>query len=190
MAWQDLDLATGTVRVRRPATYQDGVGMVLGPTKTVRAMAQQLLAPSVVRLLAERQSIQGVDQELAGDAWPEVYYEGERLDPVFTNAAGSLMLRQHVGRALRKAAKSAGLDRSALGTHTGRRSVVTNLYSDVSFDLADVAGFVGHAGVATTRRYIQHEGDRPTQVSKRACELLDPAEMSVRLRLESKAVAA
>jgi hypothetical protein len=28
--------------------------------------------------------------------------------------------------------------------------------------------------VATTRGYVQHEGDRPTMVSRKAFELLDP----------------
>ncbi|TPW09720.1 MAG: phage integrase family protein, partial [Acidimicrobiaceae bacterium] len=30
LAWQDLDLDAGTVRLRRGATYADGIGMVLG----------------------------------------------------------------------------------------------------------------------------------------------------------------
>ena len=42
-----------------------------------------------------------------------------------------------------------------------------------SLDLADVARFVGHSDVATTRGYIQHEGDRPRQVSEKAFLLLD-----------------
>ena len=32
LAWQDLDLDAGTVRLRRGATYADRVGMILGPT--------------------------------------------------------------------------------------------------------------------------------------------------------------
>ncbi|MDH4076310.1 MAG: hypothetical protein OEW29_10270, partial [Acidimicrobiia bacterium] len=39
---------------------------------------------------------------------------------------------------------------------------------------ADVASFVGHSDVATTRGYVQHEGDRPLLVSLRALEFLDP----------------
>ena len=42
------------------------------------------------------------------------------------------------------------------------------------FDLADVARFVGHSDVATTRGYVQSEGSRPLRVSQRALELLDP----------------
>jgi len=36
------------------------------------------------------------------------------------------------------------------------------------------AQFVGHANVSTTRGYVQHEGERPRQVSEKAFLLLDP----------------
>jgi integrase len=128
LAWQDLDLAVGTVVVRRGSTNVDGSGMVLGPTKSPRAGGRHLLAPSVVALLRQRREIQHADRELLGDAWHVVEHEGEALDLVFTDRYGKPMYRQHVDRALRKAAEPVGLDRSKLGTHTGRRSVVTNLY--------------------------------------------------------------
>ncbi len=174
LAWQDLDLEAGTARVRRGSTYADGVGMVLGPTKNAGARARQLLAPTVIDHLRRRQELQADDRELVADAWPVITYEGEQIDPVFTTPLGTLMLRQHVDRAIRKAAEKVGLDRSQLGTHTGRRSVVTNLYATGTFDLGDVSNFVGHADVSTTRGYVQHQGDRPAQVSVRAFELLDP----------------
>ena len=173
LAWQDLDLEERSVHVRRASTYRDGIGMILGPTKTARAGGRQALAPSAAELLLERRGIQDADRELVGEAWPEVVHEGERLELVFTSALGRPMLRQYVDKEIRKAAGKVGLDPARLGTHTGRRSVVTNLYAEGSFDLADVAGFVGHADVATTRGYVQHEGDRPAQVSARAFELLD-----------------
>ncbi len=83
------------------------------------------------------------------------------------------MLRQHVDRAIRAAVR-AGLDPSGLGTHAGRRSVVTNLYASGSLDVADVARFVGHSETSTTRAYAQHEGERPRQVSEKAFRLLNP----------------
>ena len=106
--------------------------------------------------------------------WPEVSYQGEVLDLVFVNPAGSLMLRQHVDKAIRKAAEAVGLDPSEIGTHTGRRSVVTNLYASGDLDLEDVARFVGHSDVSTTRGYVQSEGERPQMVSRKAFGILDP----------------
>ena len=174
LAWQDLDLAAGTVRLRRGATYADGAGMILGPPKTARTAGRQLLAPTVVEALHRHRLSQSAERSTVGVEWPSVVYAGEQLDLVFTTPTGKVMLRQHVDRAIRAAANRAGLDPHGLGTHAGRRSVVTNLYASGDFDLADVARFVGHSDVATTRGYVQHEGERPALVSQKAFELLDP----------------
>ena len=174
LAWEDVDLEQQTVIVRRAATYLDGTGMVLGPTKTVRAAGRHLLGPTVVELLRLHRDRQAADRGKLGEAWPTYSYEGQTVELVFTNAAGKPLLRQHVDRAIRKAATDVGLDPTQLGTHSGRRSVVTNLYASGSLDLSDVARFVGHSDVATTRGYVQHEGDRPMLVSQKALEFLDP----------------
>lgn len=175
LAWQDLDFDQGTVQLRRGSTYADGKGMILGPPKTRRTAGRQLLGPTALRLLRQQQQIQAEDlSRLGRDAWPPVAYESEPIDLVFTTPLGAPVLRQHVDRAIRKAATIAGLDPAQLGTHAGRRSVVTNLYASGTFDLADVARFVGHSDVATTRAYVQHEGERPTLVSRKALQLLDP----------------
>ncbi len=113
--------------------------MVLGAPKTSRTAGRQLLAPTTLTLLAAHHDRW---QRLRGERvvpWPEVSYQGEVLDLVFVNPAGSLMLRQHVDKAIRKAAEAVGLDPSEIGTHTGRRSVVTNLYASGDLDLEDVA---------------------------------------------------
>lgn len=108
LAWQDLDPDAGTVRLRRGATYADGIGMVLGAPKTSRTAGRQLLAPTTLTLLAAHHDRW---QRLRGERvvpWPEVSYQGEVLDLVFVNPAGSLMLRQHVDKAIRKAAEAVG----------------------------------------------------------------------------------
>ena len=128
----------------------------------------------MIGLLAKRREVQDEDRVKLGGDWPTVDYDGDHLDLVFTTATGSPMLRQHVDRAIRAAATRAGLDPTGLGTHAGRRSVVTSLFASGSLDLSDVARFVGHSDTSTTRAYIQHEGDRPRQISERAFELLDP----------------
>jgi site-specific recombinase XerD len=125
--------------------------------------------------LCRRRPLQAADRAAAGDLWPTVVYDGEQLNLVFTTPSGKPMLRQHVDRAIRAAAKHAGFDPTGLGTHAGRRSVVTNLYASGVLDLGDVARFVGHTDTATTRGYVQHEGERPRQVSEKAFQLLDPA---------------
>ncbi len=104
LAWQDIDLDSRTVRLRRGSTYTDGIGMVLGPTKTQRTAGLQSLSPTVIGLLSTRRQIQDDDRVKIGGDWPATDYDGERLDLVFTTAAGTPMLRQHVDRAIRAAA--------------------------------------------------------------------------------------
>ncbi len=174
LAWQDLDLDAGNVRLRRGATYADGIGMMLGPTKTPWTAGRQLLGPTVVELLRKQQSRQRALREAAGEAWPVVEYGGERLDLVFTNVTGKPVQRSHVDREIRKAAAAIGLDPRHIATHDGRRSVITNLYASGDMDLEDVARFVGHSDVSTTKGYVQSEGERPVIVSQKALELLDP----------------
>jgi len=174
LAWQDLDLDAGSVLVRRGSTYADRGGMVLGPTKTRGATGVQTFGRTVVSLLRARHDLPEADRAAYPGPWPTVEHDGERLDLVFATSDGTPTLRQHVDRAIRKAADRADIDSAGLGTHVGRRSVVTNLFASGSLDLEDVARFVGHNDVATTRGYVQHEGDRPRQVSERAPKLLDP----------------
>jgi hypothetical protein len=108
--------------------------MVLGPTKTAGTAGRQLLSPTVIERLHRRQGEQDEFRKELPGAWPSVVYQGERLDLIFTNPDGRMMLRQHVDRAIRQAAVKAGLDPNNLGTHTGRRSVVTNPYASGSLD--------------------------------------------------------
>jgi site-specific recombinase XerD len=151
--------------------------MVLGPPKTSRTAGRQLLAPTVVRLLAAHRARWMELREAAHDVWPATVYDEEAIDLVFVNPVGGLVLRQHVDRAIRRAAVDAGIDPTGIGTHTGRRSVVTSLYASGDLDLHDVARFVGHADVSTTRGYVQSEGERPQMVSRKAFGILDSFEM-------------
>ena len=175
LAWQDIDLDAGTVMLRRGATYVDRVGMMLGPTKTPGTVGHQLLGPTVLSLLRRWRFMQDAERAVVGDGWPTVVYDSEQLDLVFTAPSGRVVLRQYVDKAIRASAVKAGLDPTGLGTHAGRRSVVTNLYASGSLDLDDVARFVGHSDTTTTRGYVQHEGDRPRRVRETAIRLLDPA---------------
>lgn len=175
LAWQDIDLDAGAVCLRRGSTYADGIGMVLGPPKTNRTAGRQLLAPTALALLRAHRERWLEMRDRSAVEWPETTYQGETLDLIFVNQSGKPMLRQHIDKAIRKAAQEIGIDPSEIGTHTGRRSVVTNLYASGDLDLEDVARFVGHSDVSTTRGYVQSEGERPQMVSRKAFEILDSA---------------
>ena len=174
LAWEDLDLAAGTARIQRGAAYTPSVGMVLGATKTSGAEGIHYLAPASIAQLEQRRLEQNEDRERFPGDWPVHRYGGENLSMVFTTAAGRLVNRQSVVKAIEHAARAAGLDPQGLATHTGRRTVITALYADGGLDLADIARHVGHVDTSTTAGYVRSLGSRPRDTALRAAQLLDP----------------
>ncbi|MCB0978943.1 MAG: tyrosine-type recombinase/integrase, partial [Acidimicrobiales bacterium] len=175
LAWADLNLDAGTATVRRGCTYTGGgVGTRLDHPKTKGTSATYHLAPSAVALLRQRRRAQAAERLAAGPAWETITYEGQPLDVVFTTRTGALMPRQDVTNTIRRACESAGIDPAGIGTHTGRRSVITSLYV-AGLPIDDVARHVGHASPTTTSGYVQDLGTRPADTARRAAELLDPA---------------
>jgi site-specific recombinase XerD len=104
--------------------------------------------------------------------WTEIVYECEPVSLVFTTPVGGLVLRQTVAKVMKQAAKTAGIT-AQLGTHAGRRTVVTTLFVDGDEALEDIARFVGHAKPSTTADYVKRLGRRPQSVAERAARLLD-----------------
>ncbi len=175
LAWQDLDLDAGTATIRRACTYTGGgIGPRLDRPKTATTAGVHHLAPTVVELLRRRRVAQAADRLAAGPAWETVLYEGQRVDLVFTTAAGGLPLRQLLYKAVVEACQRAGIDPAGIGTHTGRRSAVTALYV-AGLPLEDVARHVGHASPTTTAGYVTDLGTRPQDTAALAARLLDPA---------------
>ena len=173
LAWGDVSLDAGTATIRRGSTYLRGVGQVLDDPKTTSTAGTHHLPPTVVRLLRQRRQVQLVERLEAGPLWERTEYRGELIEPVFTTATGSLVLSQILYKAVRSVAEAAGVDTASLGTHTGRRTVVTALYGS-GLDLDDVARHVGHGSTATTAGYVQSLGTRPERTARIAAELLDP----------------
>jgi integrase len=174
LAWADLDLDDAEATVSRACVYADGHGMMLGPPKTESAEGRHLLAPVAVELLRRRKRAQAEERLVAGGMWKRQTYEGRPVELVFTTATGGLVLRQTVTKAVANAARAAGLDPEGLGTHGGRSTAITALYSEEGIDLADVARHVGHASPATTAGYVRHLGRRPKSTADAASRLLDP----------------
>jgi integrase len=171
LAGEDLDLDVGTARVRRASVYVDGRGQQLGPPKTEGARGEHWLMPTVVALLARRRRDQEHERAVA-PSWPTTSYEGETINLVFTTPAGGLVLRQTIAKVVKQAAKTAGIT-ADVGTHAGRRTVVTTLFVDGDEALEDIARFVGHAKPSTTAGYVKRLGRRPQAVARRAAAVLD-----------------
>jgi integrase len=123
LAWEDVDLDAGTALVRRASVYVDGRGQQLGPPKTEGARGEHWLMPTVVALLRQRQAVQDTERATS-PTWATITYGGQQISLVFTNPTGGLVLRQAVAKVVKQAAKTAGIS-ADLGTHTGRRTVVT-----------------------------------------------------------------
>lgn len=172
LGWEDLDLEAGIATVRQAAVYSKG--MKLGPPKTAGAAGVHHLAPGVVELLKARRKAQAAEQLASAEPWPEHYFEGRRVSLVFTKHDGGIVTRQKVTKAVTRAARKVGIDPTGIGTHTGRRTAVTVLYAEAGLDLGDISRYVGHAGQATTARYVRSLGERPRATAARAAELLDP----------------
>ena len=127
--------------------------------------------PTVVTMLKQRRADQA-QERAAAPVWATIAYEGERLNLVFTTPTGGLVLRQTVAKVMKQAAKTAGIT-AQLGTHAGRRTVVTTLFVDGDEALEDIARFVGHAKPSTTAGYVRRLGRRPQAVAERAAAILD-----------------
>ncbi|HUP75762.1 MAG TPA: tyrosine-type recombinase/integrase [Acidimicrobiales bacterium] len=177
LALTDIDFDAGTATVCRAAVYVDGRGVVLGPPKTAGVEGVHFLAPTVVELLRKRRRAQAKDRLAVDEAWQMQMqtFNGTPIDLVFTTGDGGLVARQTVVKAVKGSARRAGLYPLGIATHTGRRSVVTALYSEEGVDLADIARHVGHGSPATTAGYVQNLGARPQRTAAAAARLLDPS---------------
>ena len=171
LAWCDIDLDAGTAHVRRAVVAGEG-GRRFGPTKTAAATGMHHLAEGTVERLRAWKVLQAEERLHAGPMWRTHTYESQPLDPVFTKQDGGLVARQQIDKLLRRAAEKVGIDATRLGTHVGRRTVVTALYT-AGTDIGDIARHVGHASPATTSRYVASVGERPLKTAQLAAQLLD-----------------
>ena len=171
LAWSDIDLDAGTAHVRRAVVDGDN-GRRLGPTKTEGAIGVHHLAPGAIERLRMWRARQAEERLAAGPLWRTHRYESQQLDPVFTKPDGGLVARQQIDKLLRRAAEKVGIDATRLGTHVGRRTVVTTLYA-AGTDIADISRHVGHASPTTTTRYVASLGERPQKTARLAAQLLD-----------------
>ncbi len=173
LAWEDVDLDAGTAVVRRAGVYVEGKGVGFGPTKTAGARGVHHISVGVADMLRARRVAQATERLRAGELWTPYQYNGEVVHPVFTDPGGQLIRRQAVTKAIRRMAVTAGIGADRIGTHTGRRTVVTALYAEAGVDLADIARHVGHASTSTTAGYVRDLGRRPQQTAETAARLLD-----------------
>lgn len=134
LRWEDIDLLTGNVAVRRAAAYAKSAGSFIKETKTGRERVVAI-GPGVVAALTDWY------QHVAQVAEPQGFVFSRRLDgrdpvPVAKASRGFA--------ALRKEAKL-----GPIRFHDLRHGVATQLLSS-GVDVRTVAGRLGHARTSTT----------------------------------------
>ncbi|TVR25557.1 MAG: hypothetical protein EA389_08665 [Ilumatobacter sp.] len=130
------------------------------------------LLPGVVDRLRAHRATHAAERLVAGPAWQTQVFDGERLDLVFTTDDGGIVARQHIDELVRSKAAALGIDTTGLGTHVGRRTVVTAMSED-GVPLDDIARHVGHRSTTTTAGYVRSHKERDRATAKRAATLLD-----------------
>ena len=172
LSWDDIDFVAGTAVVRRCVMYSSTTGRAFGPPKTLGALGTHFLAPGTVNKLRDWRDRQQAERTAATSAWPTHVYEDRIVAPVFTTRVGDLVSRQHIDALLRRAGMRIGLDSSHLGTHTGRRSLITALYTN-GVPLDDIQHHIGHSDARTTAGYVASLGDRPARTAAIAARLME-----------------
>lgn len=166
LQWGDVDYDAETITIDRAVVYLDGVGPVIGKPKTEETRGSRHLPPVLhepLRRLHHRQNEErmalGPHRDPAGDGFLTVGIRHQMVN------------RQAITKEIHRVCAAVGIDPEGVATHTGRRTVITNLFIDGAVT-EDIAAAVGHSDPATTRGYIQSLGDRPTVTAKRMAALL------------------
>jgi integrase len=179
LAWQDIDFTTGTATVSRAFTSV-GSTAALGPAKTKGTNGVFPLPKAALDTLQRWRAVQNAERLALGAYWPTMTYRPPdksgrpgkpiELDMVFTRPDGTPTTRQQLDKALRALARSVGIDSTKLGTHVGRRSLIT-LMHESGQTLEDIAEHTGHTSTETTAIYVTGRGERPAAFSKAIDEL-------------------
>ena len=174
LAWSDLDLDAKepTATVRRAMVQATASAGCSGRrrARVPREGTTSCRASSTASVRSERP---GRRASRCGTGVADHHYEGQPVDLVFTTEDGGLVARQHIDKLIRSTAEGLGIDTTGLGTHVGRRSVVTAMSED-GIPLDDIARHVGHASATTTAGYVRHLGNRPITTTQAASRVLDP----------------
>lgn len=169
LRWEDLDYDAEEVNIARAVVYVDGVGPVVGPTKTHRTRGARHL-PGFLHAPLKKLHRLHLEESLA---------LGPHADPggcgfIFVGTRHQLVNRQAITKEVGRICAAVGIDPDGIATHTGRRTVITALYVDGAVT-EDIAAAVGHSDPSTTRGYVQSLGDRPTITARRMAALLAAA---------------
>ena len=148
LAWSDIDLSKGELRVRHTLSRVDGELILIEP-KTDRSRRRVPLHAGVVTALKAWRTRQLQERLAAGDQWVET-------GMVFATELGTMVDPRNLLRTVEVAAAKAGIEK--VGAHTMRHSAaVAWLESGVHIKAA--ADLVGHSSISITGDLYGHTSD-------------------------------
>jgi integrase len=145
LAWEDVDLENGVLRVRR-ALRREGSRLVLVDPKTPRSRRTLALPSPVAEALREHRQHQREERVAAGPNWSD-------SGLVFTTSRGTPIDPRNFRRSFSRVTMDAGLGR--WHPHELRHSAVS-LLSAAGVPLEDVADLVGHDSTRMTSGVYRH----------------------------------
>lgn len=146
LAWSDVDLDAGHLRVRRALQRQRGKGLVFTEPKTARSRRTIHLSRAAVAALREHRRQQNAERLRLGPAWQD-------HDLVFPRADGTPRCPTQTTKAFQRALTAAGLPRVRF--HDLRHTAATLLLSAGTHPKV-VSEMLGHATITLTLDTYSH----------------------------------
>lgn len=162
LAWSDVDLDAGTVRVRHTLTRLVA-GLVLTRPKTDRSRRTVVLPRQCVEALRALRARQVTERLAVGPAWStdvgglQCECCGAAGPLVFVTEIGTPLEPRNVLRRFVSLAERAGV--TGVGIHTLRHTAATRLL-ELGEDTRIVSDILGHSSTAITADVYQHVEDR------------------------------
>jgi integrase len=141
LSWPDVDIARGTLTVRRSLAIDATGGWSLADPKSSTSR-RTIPLPTVARVALDRQMARQAAAKLgAGDLWQD------RAGLVFTDAIGRPLRPGAVAHVFRRARNGLGLP--PIRFHDLRHTAATLMLAE-GVPLAVISEWLGHAGIAIT----------------------------------------
>lgn len=144
--WQDIDLNTGSIQVRRSVNRIGKYGLVVSEPKTAKSRRKITLPTFVIDILKQYRVRQQEMKEKVGDLWRE-------MDVVFCNLYGDYIEPSNLYDAFKKLLKTAELPN--IRFHDLRHSAATILLG-MGVHPKVVQELLGHSNISMTMDVYSH----------------------------------